>query len=426
MGPQTRSIRYDPGAPSTSGICSTPGSLAQRTARCSRTWRSRSTASSVGTSTRARRCAPTAAGADRLRQRLPGLAGDLAALPLPLAGHGEGAVGAVLRHHQAAHEDQPRLGRHTSRSPATACHTASACRLRRIARERFETERFQEFCDTTLADLDEVATSFFGRRDAREAVARRSSPYSPSTSGIGSPTISGGSSSSGVTTTDGVKPERVHRVVLGQTGSTSQWPGGGHWGTPILRLSHRRRRRRRDRADGAHRRALAPDRGRTRIKVYSCDSVAGRSWLVGADPRHSPGSRASSTGSSTRSWCPPSGPTVPTADIEIIAAGASIGAFNAVASLCRHPWTFRAAIGMSGTYDLGAWLHGTFGRRRLLLRSPLHFFATWLEGDSSISSGGDSCVLATGRGVGRTRGDLEDGPRPRGEEHPQSRRSLGP
>jgi hypothetical protein len=45
-------------------------------------------------------------------------------------------------------------------------------------------------------------------------------------------------------------------------------------------------------------------------------------------------------------------------DIGIITAGASIGAFNAVAALCRHPDVFPIALGMSGTYDLERFLHG--------------------------------------------------------------------
>ena len=38
--------------------------------------------------------------------------------------------------------------------------------------------------------------------------------------------------------------------------------------------------------------------------------------------------------------------------IEIITAGASIGAFNALEVLCRHPDIFSAALCVSGTYDL--------------------------------------------------------------------------
>ena len=39
-----------------------------------------------------------------------------------------------------------------------------------IADERYETERFREFCDTHLAHLDEVAIEFFGSDKAKEAV----------------------------------------------------------------------------------------------------------------------------------------------------------------------------------------------------------------------------------------------------------------
>ena len=38
--------------------------------------------------------------------------------------------------------------------------------------------------------------------------------------------------------------------------------------------------------------------------------------------------------------------------IDVITAGASIGAFNAVATLCRYPDVFAAAIGMSGSYQI--------------------------------------------------------------------------
>ena len=39
-----------------------------------------------------------------------------------------------------------------------------------IANERYETERFEEFCETHLAHLDEVALDFFGSDRARDAV----------------------------------------------------------------------------------------------------------------------------------------------------------------------------------------------------------------------------------------------------------------
>jgi hypothetical protein len=42
--------------------------------------------------------------------------------------------------------------------------------LGRLAHERFETERFEEFCADNLADLDEVAHEYFGTDRAREIV----------------------------------------------------------------------------------------------------------------------------------------------------------------------------------------------------------------------------------------------------------------
>ncbi len=42
-----------------------------------------------------------------------------------------------------------------------------------IARERFDTERFEEFCATHLGHLDEVAWEFFGTAEAKDAVRRK-------------------------------------------------------------------------------------------------------------------------------------------------------------------------------------------------------------------------------------------------------------
>jgi esterase/lipase superfamily enzyme len=133
-----------------------------------------------------------------------------------------------------------------------------------------------------------------------------------------------------------------------------------------------------------------------RIKVYSCDSVAGRSWLVGADPRHSAWLQDQFDGFIHEELVPAIRTDCSDGGIEVITAGASIGAFNAVASLCRHPWTFRAAIGMSGTYDLSAWLHGT-SSDDVYYSSPLHFLPG-LEGEQLDQLRRRFVVLAAGRG----------------------------
>jgi esterase/lipase superfamily enzyme len=126
----------------------------------------------------------------------------------------------------------------------------------------------------------------------------------------------------------------------------------GHWGKPVLLFPT---------AGGdceeAERQgligALAGLIDAGRIKVYSIDSVAGQHWI---SRQHSPEHCAHVQNQFhdyvyqevvplIRSDCA-------SGDIEIITTGASIGAMNAVAMLCRHPDAFSLALGMSGTYDI--------------------------------------------------------------------------
>lgn len=90
-----------------------------------------------------------------------------------------------------------------------------------------------------------------------------------------------------------------------------------------------------------------------RIKVYSCDSVAGQALI------HREGS------AQHQMWmlnqfhqyvrhevAPAIRTDCSTPDIGIWAAGSSIGAFHSVAATCRFPDVFTRALAMSGTYDL--------------------------------------------------------------------------
>ncbi len=52
-------------------------------------------------------------------------------------------------------------------------------RYAEIARDRFEEDRFLEFCDTELADLDEVALEYFGTERARDIVRDKVSALFP-------------------------------------------------------------------------------------------------------------------------------------------------------------------------------------------------------------------------------------------------------
>ncbi len=105
--------------------------------------------------------------------------------------------------------------------------------------------------------------------------------------------------------------------------------------------------------------ALGPLLEARRIKVYSCDSTAGQE-LLGTSNEAAFAARAQQRFDAfvyhelvpliRRDCRDPSA--------EIVTAGASIGAFEALACLCRHPDVFRLAICMSGTYDLAKFMKG--------------------------------------------------------------------
>ena len=110
-----------------------------------------------------------------------------------------------------------------------------------------------------------------------------------------------------------------------------------------------------------------------RIKVYSTDSIAGKAWISEQHSAEYCSHLQNMFDALVYQEIVPAIRTdCQTADIEIIAAGASIGAFNAVASICRHPDVFSMAIAMSGTYDLTKKLQVRF-IDNFYFCSPLHF-----------------------------------------------------
>ena len=193
-------------------------------------------------------------------------------------------------------------------------------------------------------------------------------------------------------------PERVfdgwHSSRLESRVGFARW---GHWGQPVLVFptagGDAGEIERMGLID-----ALAPLLGAGRIKVYSCDSVAGvalarregspehRCWLFkqfGEYVAHEalPAIRADCGG----------------AEVTPIVAGASIGAFNALGVLCRYPHLFRAAIGMSGTYALERLL-GHPGNVDYHLAAPLRFLPDHPEGEALERLRTRFAVLAHGQG----------------------------
>lgn len=135
-----------------------------------------------------------------------------------------------------------------------------------------------------------------------------------------------------------------------------------------------------------------------RIKLYSCDSVAGRAMVskVGSPAYRMrllnqfhdcirqevvPAIHADLGGHETR----------------IVTAGASIGAFNALSVLCRFPDVFAAAIGMSGTYQLERFFDHEF-TDDLYFASPMHFLPN-LEGPQLDALRERFAILAAGQGA---------------------------
>lgn len=143
--------------------------------------------------------------------------------------------------------------------------------------------------------------------------------------------------------------------------------------------------------------ALAPLLEARRIKLYSCDSVAGRTWLASeGDDRHRAWMQNQFHEFVAREVVPAIRTDCRDPALEVLAAGASIGAYNALAVQCRYPDLFRAAICLSGTYDLERFVD----REKTLdfyFASPLHFLHD-LQGPQLETLQRRYVLLASGEG----------------------------
>jgi len=126
--------------------------------------------------------------------------------------------------------------------------------------------------------------------------------------------------------------------------------------------------------------ALSDHLAEGKIKLYSVDSIAGQAWLK-EDNSTSYAAQVQNRFDAFvyNELVPAIRTDCRDEQIEIIATGPSIGAFNALAAICRHPDVFSHAICMSGTYDLGKFLDGE-PTREYHESSPLHFLPGMAEG----------------------------------------------
>lgn len=170
----------------------------------------------------------------------------------------------------------------------------------------------------------------------------------------------------------------------------------GHYGTPVLLLPTAG-----GDAEEAERNHLIAACGGLldsgRVKIYSCDSVAGQAMLASVgSPEH-------------RMWLFNAfhdcirREVVPAVHSDLgqpqlmVAAGASIGAYNALGVLCRYPDVFGAAICMSGTYGVERFFDGAI-TEDLYLASPTHFLPGLGEGPQLDTLRQRFAILASGQG----------------------------
>lgn len=187
--------------------------------------------------------------------------------------------------------------------------------------------------------------------------------------------------------------ERWYSDRIKQSIGLARW---GHFGTPVLLFPTAG-----GDAEEAERNYLIDacsgylESGR--VKLYSCDSVAGRAMVSGE------GSVEYRTWLTNQFQECVVNEVVPAihADLGghqplIISAGASIGAFNALALLCRYPHAFGAAVCMSGSYRLERFFGGS--TEDLFWASPLHFLPG-LEGPQLDTLRTRFAIIASGEGA---------------------------
>jgi len=151
--------------------------------------------------------------------------------------------------------------------------------------------------------------------------------------------------------------------------------------------------------------ALSDLIGAGRIKVYSCDSVAGQAWVEQeGDVRHRAWVQSAFHDFVAHELVPAIGEDCNAPGIPVVAAGASIGAFNAVAVTCRYPHLFKAAVGLSGTYDLTRFLAGEPAPGDYYFSSPLDF-VPGLQGAPLDRLRERFILLATGQGRAENAGE---------------------
>jgi esterase/lipase superfamily enzyme len=142
-----------------------------------------------------------------------------------------------------------------------------------------------------------------------------------------------------------------------------------------------------------------------KIKIYSCDSVAGRALLSReGTPQHQMWLQNQFHHYVRHEVVPAIHADCQSGGLPIWAAGASIGAFHSVAMVCRFPDVFTRACAMSGTYDLRRFYDAKEFSDEFWVSSPLHFVPR-LDGRHLEVLRSRQIVLASGEGKAEDLGE---------------------
>lgn len=143
--------------------------------------------------------------------------------------------------------------------------------------------------------------------------------------------------------------------------------------------------------------ALSPLLEAGRVKIFSCDSVAGQSLMTEeGTPQHRMWVQNQFEQFVYHELVPAIREDCQSKDIGIVSAGSSIGAFNALAVLARYPDAFTHAVCLSGTYNLDRFLRAE-ATEDWHFSSPLHFLPG-LEGELLEKLRSRFVLLASGEG----------------------------
>lgn len=134
-----------------------------------------------------------------------------------------------------------------------------------------------------------------------------------------------------------------------------------------------------------------------RVKIYSCDSIAGAAMLRGdGDARYRAAILRAFLEFVRHEMIPAIRMDCRNDAITVMTTGASIGAFNALSMLCCYPDVVTHAVGLSGTYDLARFV-GEGGGEDLYFSTPLYFLPG-LDGQHLDLLRQRFAILASGEG----------------------------